>query len=80
MNQPKKDYYLEHYKQLKDMVVYDIIKDDEGINGEPLYGIVFRGLPSRGWPANKVRVAWIQMDAEGNGAGHLNIQDTVIKK
>lgn len=78
MKTPKKDVYMEHYKQLKDMIVYDIVKDDQGINGEPTYGIIFRGLKSRGWPADKVRVAWILRDAEGNGAGHLDIRDEDI--
>lgn len=72
------DAFEKEYSRLKDMVVWDIVKDDEGINGEPLYGIVFRGLPSRGWPKNQMRTAWIMMDPEGNGPGFLNIQDSKI--
>ena len=74
----QKDVYLEHYKQLQGLVVYDIVEDH--INGEAVYGLVLKGLPSRGWPSNKVRTAWIFRDEEGNGPGFLDIQDVNLKK
>lgn len=74
----KKNPYMEHYSKLKDLIVYDIVEDQ--IDGQPVYGIVFRGLQSRGWPADKMRVAWIYRDEEGNGPGFLHIDDVKLNR
>ncbi len=67
----KKDPYLAEYKKLVGKVCVDVVCDTEGVDGEPLYGLVFKsGIKDR-----KPSVAWVYRDEEGNGAGFLNIID-----
>ena len=71
MSAVKDDPYLKEYLKLRGKVLVDVVKDEEGVDGEPLYGLVFKsGIKDR-----KPSVAWIYRDAEGNGAGFLNIID-----
>jgi len=70
MSLAKKDPYLNEYNQLKGKVLVDVVCDEEGIDGQPLYGLVFKSHPKDRKPS----VAWVYRDEEGNGPGFLNIQ------
>jgi hypothetical protein len=71
MSTPKPDPYLKEYLRLRGKILVDVVKDDDGINGEPVYGLVFKsGIKDR-----KPSVAWVYRDEEGNGAGFLNITE-----
>jgi len=71
MSTPRPDPYLKEYLKLRGKILVDVVKDDDGINGEPVYGLVFKsGIKDR-----KPSVAWVYRDEEGNGAGFLNITE-----
>jgi len=71
MPTPRPDPYLKEYLKLRGKILVDVVKDDDGINGEPVYGLVFKsGIKDR-----KPSVAWVYQDEEGNGAGFLNITE-----
>jgi hypothetical protein len=71
MSTPRPDPYLKEYLKLRGKILVDVVKDDDGINGEPVYGLVFKsGVKDR-----KPSVAWVYRDEEGNGAGFLNITE-----
>lgn len=71
MSAVKDDPYLKEYLKLRGKILVDVVKDEAGAAGEPLYGLVFKsGIKDR-----KPSVAWIYRDEEGNGAGFLNIID-----
>jgi len=71
MPTPRPDPYLKEYLKLRGKILVDVVKDDDGINGEPVYGLVFKsGIKDR-----KPSVAWVYRDEEGNGAGFLNITE-----
>jgi hypothetical protein len=63
------DAWIEkHYGQLVGWKVNKIAIDDSKSNGEPWIGLV---LSKGGFK----KIAWVLCDAEGNGAGHLDIED-----
>lgn len=67
----KTDPYMKEYTKLRGKILVDVVKDDEGIDGQPVYGLVFKsGISDR-----KPSVAWVYQDEEGNGPGFLNIQE-----
>lgn len=67
----KTDPYIKEYTKLRGKILVDVVKDDEGIDGQPVYGLVFKsGISDR-----KPSVAWVYQDEEGNGPGFLNIQE-----
>ena len=71
MPTPRPDPYLKEYLKLRGKILVDVVKDDDGINGEPVYGLVFKsGIKDR-----KPSVAWVYRDEEGNGAGFLIITE-----
>ena len=71
MSSTKTDPYLAEYKKLVGKMCVDVICDEEGIEGQPVYGLVFKsGVKDR-----KPSVAWVYQDEEGNGPGFLNIQE-----
>ena len=71
MSSTKTDPYLAEYKKLVGKMCVDVICDGEGIEGQPVYGLVFKsGVKDR-----KPSVAWVYQDEEGNGPGFLNIQE-----
>lgn len=67
----KPDPYLKEYLKLRGKILVDVLKDEDGIDGQPVYGLVFKsGISDR-----KPSVAWVYQDEEGNGPGFLNIQE-----
>jgi hypothetical protein len=67
----KPDPYLQEYLKLRGKILVDVVKDEDGIDGQPVYGLVFKsGIKDR-----KPSVAWVYRDEEGNGPGFLNIQE-----
>jgi|TARA_B110000908_G_C9847397_1_gene268383 hypothetical protein len=63
------DAWIEkHYGQLVGWKVNQIAIDDSESNGEPWIGLV---LSKGGFK----KIAWVLCDSEGNGAGHLDIED-----
>ena len=57
-------FYIKHYGQLKGKTVKRIVEDGGASGMGVIYGIEF----------SDGTIAWIQRDAEGNGAGFLDIQ------
>ena len=69
MSTTSESYYLTHYKKLRGKFLVDVVEDKDGVNGEPMYGLVFKSSPKDRKPS----VAWIYRDEEGNGPGFLDI-------
>ncbi len=61
------DWGFNHLGVLHKAICADIVKNPETDYGNEEYGLVFKCKDG------KIRTAWIMMDAEGNGAGHLDI-------
>lgn len=61
------DWGFDHLRPLHKAICADIVKNPEADHGDEEYGLVFKCRDG------KIRTAWIMMDAEGNGAGHLDI-------
>ena len=71
MPRAKSDPYLKEYLKLRGKILVDVLRDDDSVDGPPVYGLTFKsGVKDR-----KPLVAWIQQDEEGNGPGFLNIQE-----
>lgn len=62
------NWIKKHYGQLVGYKITDIAIDGKDNADEPWIGLV---LEKR----KKEKVAWILMDPEGNGTGHLDIQE-----
>ena len=62
------EWIKKHYGQLVGYKIKAIARDDNPDADEPWIGLV---LEKR----KKEKVAWILMDPEGNGTGHLDIQE-----
>jgi hypothetical protein len=66
----KKDYMFEYLEQLLGHTVIRVVKAKDSEYTEGSYGLV---LECNG----KKKQAWIDQDPEGNGPGHLDIEDVI---
>jgi hypothetical protein len=66
----RKDYTFEHLEQLIGFTVTRIVKAEDDEYTEGSYGLVLE-------KDGKKKQAWIDQDPEGNGPGHLDIEDVV---
>ena len=64
------EWIKKHYGQLVGYKITDIARDDNPDGGDPFVGLVLAHKNG-----HKEKIAWILMDPEGNGAGHLDIQE-----
>jgi len=69
----QKDWGFKHLSQLKNARLVDIAKNTDTDHKDDEYGLVFR------LEDGTISTAWICRDAEGNGAGHLDIVATKNK-
>ena len=60
------DWIIKHYSQIVGYKIVNIAIDDSTDPREPWIGLVLE-------KSHKKKLAWILMDPEGNGVGHLDI-------
>lgn len=65
----QKDWGFKHLSVLHKARCGDIVKNSETDHGEAEYGLLFECRDG------KIRTAWIMCDPEGNGPGHLIMQE-----
>lgn len=65
----KKDWGFNHLSVLHKARCVDIVKNSETDHGGYEYGLIFQCVDG------KTRTAWIMCDPEGNGPGHMIMQE-----
>ena len=63
---------VEHYNQIVGYKITGVTFDD-GATGDPFIGLILR-------KGQREKIAWVLMDQEGNGAGHLGIYEPLYKQ
>ena len=68
----EREFNIRHLSQLIGKRVTGVVHDPSG-DPSDIYGLAFEDVSPKGKVSGKGMVAWILMDPEGNGPGHLEI-------
>lgn len=73
---PEPDKYMaDYYSKLIGYEVIGIAYDHDEFLDDDIFGLVIKHKRTKGVPNPKKKIAWIQRDPEGNGPGHLAVED-----